>query len=238
MVNPFSTGSFSSDKNDCATLARHLVSYPFFNGVIATLCNFLPVVVGNGRIAFDDTHLPNLGCPPVIWLVVEAVKHFSCHKDFKTTRFRFECNHVLDRIRTSLAEPGRALCLYYIARSHRHANLMSAASCTDEVLLMAGIDQEEKDYLFERAVWDSNLGLIKLFVDYGADVHSIDFEDACRTGNPEIAVDDQNISTGHKLYRGTATGPSDRQAFANQFRWRKNTAIAHIQKVLLDNYHP
>jgi hypothetical protein len=55
-----------------------------------------------------------------------------------------------------------------------------------EVLLKAGIDQEEKDYLFERAVWDSNLGLIKLFVDYGADVHSIDFEDVCRTGNPEI----------------------------------------------------
>jgi len=54
----------------------------------------------------------------------------------------------------------------------------------------------------------------------------------------EIAVDDQNISTGHKLYRGTATGPADRQAFANQFRWRKNTAIAHIQQALADNYHP
>jgi len=54
----------------------------------------------------------------------------------------------------------------------------------------------------------------------------------------EIAVDDQNISSFHKLYRGTATGPADRQAFANQFRWRKNTAIQHIQKVLADNYHP
>jgi hypothetical protein len=54
----------------------------------------------------------------------------------------------------------------------------------------------------------------------------------------EIAVDDQNISAGHKLYRGTANGPADRQAFANQFRWRKNTAIQHIQKALADNYHP
>jgi hypothetical protein len=54
----------------------------------------------------------------------------------------------------------------------------------------------------------------------------------------EIAVDDQNISAGHKLYRATVAGPTDRQAFANQFRWRKNTAIQHIQKALLDNYHP
>jgi hypothetical protein len=38
-------------------------------------------------------------------------------------------------------------------------------------------------------------------------------------------VDDQNISAGHKLYRATANGPGDRQAFANQFRWRNNTAI-------------
>ncbi len=54
----------------------------------------------------------------------------------------------------------------------------------------------------------------------------------------EIAVDDQNLGSGHKLYRAKATGPADRQAFANQFRWRKNTAIAHIQQVLADNYHP
>ena len=54
----------------------------------------------------------------------------------------------------------------------------------------------------------------------------------------EIAVDDQKISSGHKLYRATAKGPDDRQAFANQFRWRKNTAIQHIQKALLANYHP
>jgi len=54
----------------------------------------------------------------------------------------------------------------------------------------------------------------------------------------EIAVDDQTITSDHRLYRATASGPVDRQAFANQFRWRKNTAIQHIQKVLNDNYHP
>ena len=54
----------------------------------------------------------------------------------------------------------------------------------------------------------------------------------------EIAVDDQTISSDHKLYRAAASGPADRQAFANQFRWRKNTAIQHIQKALSDNFHP
>jgi hypothetical protein len=54
----------------------------------------------------------------------------------------------------------------------------------------------------------------------------------------EIAVDDSTISSGHKLYRATTSGPADRQAFANQFRWRKNTAVQHIQNALLNNYHP
>ena len=54
----------------------------------------------------------------------------------------------------------------------------------------------------------------------------------------EIAVDDQTMPASHKLYRATASGPDDRLAFANQFRWRENTAIQHIQKALADNYHP
>ena len=54
----------------------------------------------------------------------------------------------------------------------------------------------------------------------------------------EIAVDDQTAGSDHKLYRATATGPSDRQAYANQFRWRKNTAIYHLQKALAENYLP
>lgn len=54
----------------------------------------------------------------------------------------------------------------------------------------------------------------------------------------EIAVDDQSFSSSHKLYCEKANGPDDRAAFANQFRWRRNTAVQHIQKALLDNYHP
>lgn len=55
-----------------------------------------------------------------------------------------------------------------------------------EVLLQAGVDQDEKDYLFNRTVWSSTFELIKLFVDHGADVHAVDFVAVCQTGNPEI----------------------------------------------------
>jgi len=55
-----------------------------------------------------------------------------------------------------------------------------------ELLLRAGIDAEEKDYMLDRAVCDANLDLIKLLVDHGADLHSVEFEDVCQTGNPEI----------------------------------------------------
>jgi hypothetical protein len=54
----------------------------------------------------------------------------------------------------------------------------------------------------------------------------------------EIAVDDQAMGKRHKLYRATATGPADRQAYANQFRWRLNTAVQHVRQALVDNYHP
>lgn len=53
----------------------------------------------------------------------------------------------------------------------------------------------------------------------------------------EIAVDDSTMGSKHKLYSTTSSGPTDRKAYANQFRWRVNTAIQHIQKALLDNYH-
>jgi hypothetical protein len=54
----------------------------------------------------------------------------------------------------------------------------------------------------------------------------------------EIAVDDRTMPSSHKLYQGTSHDMEDRQAFTNQFRWRKNTAISHIQQALADNYHP
>ncbi len=52
-----------------------------------------------------------------------------------------------------------------------------------------------------------------------------------------IAVDNQTMSSKHKLYSAFSSGPTDREAYANQFRWRVNTAIQHIQKALGDNYH-
>lgn len=50
----------------------------------------------------------------------------------------------------------------------------------------------------------------------------------------EIAVDDQSPGRRHKLYSSTSSSPTDRQGFANQFRWRVNTAVAHIRQAFLD----
>ena len=54
----------------------------------------------------------------------------------------------------------------------------------------------------------------------------------------EIAVDDEKPGSKHKLYSLASSGPTDRNAYENQFRWRVNTAIRHIQQALADNYHP
>ncbi len=62
---------------------------------------------------------------------------------------------------------------------------------------------------------------------------------ATRGGLPhhdEIAVDAPQIGPRHRLYRASSSGPADRQAYANQFLWRRNTAIQHVQKALLDNW--
>lgn len=55
-----------------------------------------------------------------------------------------------------------------------------------EVLLKAGIDQDEKNTLLNRVVWNSDFDLIQLLVDQGADVHSVDLESVFNTGNPPI----------------------------------------------------
>lgn len=54
----------------------------------------------------------------------------------------------------------------------------------------------------------------------------------------EIAVDSGTPAKEHRLY-STAPNPApeDRNAFVNQFRWRVNTAIAHIRQVFEDNWH-
>jgi hypothetical protein len=55
-----------------------------------------------------------------------------------------------------------------------------------ELLLQHGVEQEERNYMLERAVDDANFELIKLLVEYGADPHCVDFEAVCRTGHPFI----------------------------------------------------
>jgi hypothetical protein len=46
----------------------------------------------------------------------------------------------------------------------------------------------------------------------------------------EIAVDADALGSRHKLYSSNTSGPDDREAYANQFLWRKNTAIRHIRQ--------
>ncbi len=54
----------------------------------------------------------------------------------------------------------------------------------------------------------------------------------------EIAVDSESPGKAHRLYGSAANpAPDDRSAFTNQFRWRVNTAIAHIRQAFDDNGH-
>lgn len=55
-----------------------------------------------------------------------------------------------------------------------------------EVLIAAGADQEEKDYLLRRAAWCGNLGLVELFIEHGADLRTVDFEHVCGTGDADV----------------------------------------------------
>ncbi len=51
----------------------------------------------------------------------------------------------------------------------------------------------------------------------------------------EIAVDQEAMPSRHKLYSNSSSGPGDRLAYANQFRWRVNTAIQHIRHAYVQN---
>ncbi len=45
----------------------------------------------------------------------------------------------------------------------------------------------------------------------------------------EIAVDQAKRDAGHQLYNVAASGPADRTAYSNQFKWRTNAACEHIR---------
>jgi hypothetical protein len=53
----------------------------------------------------------------------------------------------------------------------------------------------------------------------------------------EIAVDDVKPGDQHCLY-GDGKGETDRMSYANQLRWRRNTAILHVRKAFRDNFTP
>ena len=54
----------------------------------------------------------------------------------------------------------------------------------------------------------------------------------------EIAVDADSPGNRHQLYSTAANpDPADRGAYGNQFRWRKNAAIAHVRKAWQDNWN-
>ena len=54
----------------------------------------------------------------------------------------------------------------------------------------------------------------------------------------EIAVDSGTPAKEHRLYSNAPNpSPDDRNSFANQFRWRVNTAVAHIRQAFDDNWH-
>jgi hypothetical protein len=58
------------------------------------------------------------------------------------------------------------------------------------------------------------------------------------TTHNEIAVDSATPFKEHQLYSTAPNAaPDDRNAYANQFRWRMNTAIAHIRQAFDDNWH-
>jgi ankyrin repeat protein len=48
-----------------------------------------------------------------------------------------------------------------------------------EVLLQAGVEQDEKDYMLNQAVWNNKFELIKLLVDYGANINEVAFDEVC-----------------------------------------------------------
>lgn len=55
-----------------------------------------------------------------------------------------------------------------------------------ELFLEQGLDPDVLDNALHIAVYDGNFELIQLLVDFGADIHSVDFEEVCRTGHPSI----------------------------------------------------
>ena len=94
-----------------------------------------------------------------------------------------------------------------------------------ELLLRAGVDQDEKDYLLHHAVWNANFEVIQLLAKFGADLTQVDFDDACRTGNPLIM----------RFFLAHGADPVARDAFATALRRPLRTHLS-IYMAFLDTY--
>ncbi len=51
----------------------------------------------------------------------------------------------------------------------------------------------------------------------------------------QIAVDDAEPGSQHCLY-GNTQDDTDRTSYANQFRWRRNTAVLHVRKAFVESF--
>jgi hypothetical protein len=52
----------------------------------------------------------------------------------------------------------------------------------------------------------------------------------------QIAVDDNTPGDQHCLYAAKKDDDTHRMTYANQIKWRKNTAILHVRKAFEDNF--
>lgn len=53
----------------------------------------------------------------------------------------------------------------------------------------------------------------------------------------EIAVDEKDMGSAHKLYSNKNKGRTDKMSYENQFKWRRNSAIRHIRKIFEENWN-
>ncbi|MDB5035030.1 MAG: transglutaminase protein [Chlorobi bacterium] len=53
----------------------------------------------------------------------------------------------------------------------------------------------------------------------------------------QLAVDGPAPDAQHALYTTGNSGPLDRHSYANQYRWRRNTAVLHVRKAFLENWN-
>jgi hypothetical protein len=81
-------------------------------------------------------------------------------------------------------------------------------------------------------------GFLEKFVNVPPELIGPDFpKRGSLPHHEEIAVDSDKREKGHRLYTASAPDKAARNAYQNQFRWRRNTAIAHIRAAFQANWN-